>query len=268
MAKIFYAGDWAVLMGPMFAESPFNYEYKGIEIFNYGEWLVKALESDGQHQVHSVPAWDFYKMGPGEYEKILEEYDLLIFSDIEAKNFQLAPGFFDRQKMGRGILTFPDRTRLTVESVSQGKPVMFLGGWLSFSGEIGKGGWGRTRLKEILPVNCMAGDDLVESTEGFTPDVMAGEEDWFEDIDIRSFPPLLGYNQVTPVTGCKVRLSVRETGDPLLVTGQSGRGRTLAYMSDPAPHWGCNFVYWEDYNKFWIRCADYLLNGNSSGGSS
>ncbi len=204
MAKIFYTGDWAVLMGPMFAESPFNYEYKGIDIFNYGEWLVRALESDGRHQVKSIPAWDFYKMGPGEYERVIEEYDLLIFSDIEAKNFQLAPSFFDRNKMGKGVLTFPDRTRLTVEAVHNGKPAIFLGGWLSFSGEIGKGGWGRTRLREVLPVKCIGGDDLVESTEGFFAKPLKGQEKWVEDIDIGSFPPILGYNQVLPRDNCEI----------------------------------------------------------------
>jgi uncharacterized membrane protein len=259
MAKIFYTGDWAVLMGPMFAESPFNYEYKGIDIFNYGEWLVKALESDGRHQVRSVPAWDFYKLGPGAYEKILEEYDLLIFSDIEAKNFQLAPSFFDREKMGKGVLTFPDRTRLTVEAVKNGKPAMFLGGWLSFSGEIGKGGWGRTLLREILPVVCRQGDDLVESTEGFYPDWQAGQAGWIDQLDIGSFPPILGYNQVLPRENCEVVLRVKETGDPLLATGKFGQGMTLAYMSDPAPHWGCNFVYWKHYNQFWLKCIDLLL---------
>ena len=259
MAKIFYTGDWAVLMGPMFAESPFNYEYKGIDIFNYGKWLVKALESDGRHQVRSVPAWDFYKMGPGEYEKVLEEYDLLIFSDIEAKNFQLAPSFFNREKMGKGVLTFPDRTRLTVDAVLNGKPAMFLGGWLSFSGEIGKGGWGRTRMREILPVNCIPGDDLVESTEGFYADTGPGPAGWTNEIDFQSFPPILGYNQVLPKENCDIILSVKETGDPLLATGKFGRGRTLAYMSDPAPHWGCNFVYWKHYNEFWLKCVEILL---------
>ena len=259
MAKIFYTGDWAVLMGPMFAESPFNYEYKGIDIFNYGEWLVNALESDGRHQVKSVPAWDFYKLGPGEYEKILEEYDLLIFSDIEAKNFQLAPSFFDRGKMGKGVLTFPDRTRLTVKAVNNGKSAIFLGGWLSFSGEIGKGGWGRTRLREILPVTCLSGDDLVENTEGFYAETKPGQNKWFDGLDIDSFPPILGYNQVVPRDDCEIVLTVRDSGDPLLAAGRFGKGRTLAYMSDPAPHWGCNFVYWKHYNDFWLKCLDNLL---------
>ena len=261
MAKIYYTGDWAVLMGPMFAESPFNYEYKGTDIFNYGEWLVKALESGGKHKVTSVPSWDFYKMGPGGLERIIDEYDLLIFSDIEAKNFQLAPSFFDREKMGKGVLTFPDRARMVADAVRNGMPAMFLGGWLSFSGQIGKGGWGRSLLKEVLPVTCLQGDDLVESTEGYHAVAGDGQNLWADGPDLSSLPPLLGYNQVLPRKGCEIILSVKETGDPLLATGKFDKGRTLAYMSDPAPHWGCNFVYWKHYNEFWLHCADILLNG-------
>jgi hypothetical protein len=64
----------------VFAETPFNYAYKGLEMYNYGRWLKEALESSGQHQVNSVPTWEFYKLGPGEYERVLDEYDVLIFS--------------------------------------------------------------------------------------------------------------------------------------------------------------------------------------------
>ncbi len=259
MAKIFYVGDWAVLMGPVFAESPFNYEYKGIDIFNYGEWLMKALQSSGEHEVKSVPAWDFYKMGPGDYEKVLEDYDVVIFSDIEAKNFQLAPIFFDREKMGKGILTMPDRTRLTVDWVKSGKSVMFMGGWLSFSGEIGKGGWGRTRLREIIPVTCLEADDLVESTEGFYPVANDKWNEYFGAVKLSEMPPILGYNQTKERNGFDTIIRIKETGDPLLVYGEIEKGKVLAYMSDPAPHWGCNFVYWEHYNTFWIKCLELIL---------
>ena len=68
MAKIYYIGDWAVLTGPVFAETPFNYAYKGLDIFNYGKWLKDALESTGKHEVESVPTWVFYKLAPGEWE--------------------------------------------------------------------------------------------------------------------------------------------------------------------------------------------------------
>ena len=160
MARIYYVGDWALLLGPSFVESPFGCQQKGAEIFNYGRWLKDALESSGEHQVCSVPSWDFYRLAPGQYEAVLQEYDVIVFSDIEAKLFQLDPAFFDRSKFGRQPLVFPDRIRLTIEAVHAGKAVMFLGGWQSFNGEMGKGGWGRTRLQEILPVRCLDVEDL------------------------------------------------------------------------------------------------------------
>ena len=259
MTKIYYIGDWAVMCGPVFAETPFNYTYKGLELYNYGHWLKNALESSGEHQVTSAPTWEFYKLGPGEYEKILTEYDVIIFSDVEAKNFQLAPSFFDRQKFGTAVLTFPDRIRLTVEAVHAGKAVMFLGGWLSFTGEMGKGGWNRTRLREILPVNCLDYEDLVESTEGFTAQVTPAGRMQFAGLDFNTFPPILGYNKTLPRAGCDLLLTVKETGDPLAARGSFGRGQVLAYMSDPAPHWGCNFVFWEQYPDFWLNCLENIL---------
>jgi uncharacterized membrane protein len=188
----------------------------------------------------------------------LDEYDVLIYSDVEAKNFQLAPGFYDQASFGKEVITFPDRLRLTVEAVNGGTGAMFLGGWLSFSGELGRGGWKRTRLREILPVDCLDFEDLVESTEGFTVDAERSSGH-FEGLDLHSFPPILGYNETKPKEGCPVLLTVMETGDPLVATGRFGRGRTLAYTSDPAPHWGLNFVYWEHFAAFWLRCIDLVL---------
>ncbi len=259
MAKIYYAGDWAVLMGPMFAETPFNYTWKGTEIFNYGIWLKDALESSGEHQVTSVPSWDFYKLGPGEYEQLIDDYDVLIFSDVEARNFQLAPSFFDRSKFGHGELSFPDRVRLTVEAVKSGKAMMFLGGWLSFNGECGKGGWGRTGLAEILPVRCLEVEDLRESTEGYRAEPVDAGHPFFRNLDLREMPLVLGYNIVKPRDGCEVLARWLPAGDPLLATGKFGNGRVVAYTSDPAPHWGCNFVYWPHYNQFWLNTLDLLL---------
>ncbi len=37
-----------------------------------------------------------------------------------------------------------------MEAVQAGTHMMFLGGWLSFNGKQGKGGWGRTGLASIL----------------------------------------------------------------------------------------------------------------------
>ena len=259
MARIYYVGDWAVLLGPHFAETPFYHAPKGLEIFNYGTWLTNALQSSGEHQVTSVPAWDFYKLPPGGYEQILEEYDVLVFSDVDAKLFQLAPSFFDREKFGTKVLTFPDRIRLTVEAVRAGKGAMFLGGWYSFTGEIGKGGWGRTRLAELLPVRCLETEDLIESTEGYGAQATPAGDTLFSGIDLAAMPPILGYNRTLPREDAELLATVRETGDPLVASCEVGRGRCLAYMSDPAPHWGCNFVFWNRYADFWLRCLSRVL---------
>ncbi|MFG0264141.1 MAG: glutamine amidotransferase [Rhodopirellula sp. JB055] len=259
MAKVYYVGDWAVMLGPVFAETPFNYSHKGTEIFNYGKWLKAAIESTGEHEVTSVPTWDFYRLGPGELEQVLDEYDVLVFSDVEAKNFQLAPQFFDRSKFGKQPLTFPDRVRLTVEAVQAGTHAMFLGGWLSFNGEMGKGGWGRTGLKEILPVTCLDVEDLRESTEGFTGSTLTENHPILADVDLANIPPILGYNIVKPREDCEVLATWKGTDDPLMAVGQFGHGKVLAYTSDPAPHWGCNFVYWEDYQRFWAQAIDWLV---------
>ncbi len=44
MAKVYYVGDWAVQIGPIYAETSFNHSPKGLDFFNYGKWLVAAVE--------------------------------------------------------------------------------------------------------------------------------------------------------------------------------------------------------------------------------
>jgi len=261
MAKVYYIGDWAVQVGPVYAETPFNHSPKGLDFINYGKWLVAAVESSGRHSITSVPTWEFYNLPPGEYEKILEDYDIIVFSDVEAKNFQLHPQFFNRHLFGTKVMTFPDRVRLTVEAVQNGRHVMFLGGWLSFNGELGKGGWGRTQLREILPCECLQVEDLHENTEGFTMQANLVEHPILHGLDMGSMPPVLGYNIVRPRAGCTVVTNWRGDGHPAFSVGRFGRGRTLAYTSDPAPHWGCNFVFWKDYARLWTNVCDWLTKG-------
>ncbi|MFN7280472.1 MAG: glutamine amidotransferase, partial [bacterium] len=202
----------------------------------------------------------FYNnLGPGDYEQILADYDLTIFSDVDAKLFQLSPKFFDRSKFGKEILTFPDRIRLTVEHAHAGGRLMFLGGWYSFTGELGKGGWGRTRLAEILPVRCLDYEDLVETTEGFSMEITDEGKTLCPDLDLSGCPPILGYNKTHVLESSTVIARFKETGDPAIVIGQFGKGKVLVYTSDPSPHWGCNFVYWDGYPAFWQSLAKIVM---------
>ena len=190
---------------------------------------------------------------------MLADYDVVIFSDVEGKLFQLAPNFFDRSKFGDGVLTFPDRVRLTIEAVQAGKGLMLLGGWYSFTGEQGKGGWGRTLLKDAMPVVCLDHEDLVESTEGYHPVASDAGRQAFGDLDLTGCPPIMGYNQVGLKPGVEPLLTLAETGDPLLVSRPVGQGNVVCYTSDPAPHWACNLVFWPHYADFWLRCLNLAL---------
>jgi uncharacterized membrane protein len=259
--KIYYVGDWAVQLGPVYAETSFNHAPKGLDFINYGQWLVEALQSTGEFAVTSVPAWDFYNMAPGGYEQVLADHDVVIFSDVEAKNFQLHPQFFDRHLFGTKVLTFPDRAKLTVEAVKSGVHMMFLGGWLSFNGELGKGGWGRTPLREILPVECLDVEDLCESTEGFRAAAAEPTHPILRGVRLATMPPILGFNRVRPRKGCPVIARWKGEGDPAIAVGTFGKGRVLAYTSDPAPHWGCNFVFWKQYAALWSNAARWLVTG-------
>ena len=88
------------------------------------------------------------------------------------------------------------------------------------------------------------------------------DESFAKSLDFRNCPPILGYNRTIPKAGAEVLLRFQETGDPALAVMTEGAGRSLAYMSDPAPHWGLNFVYWDQYAKFWLNCVDLLVRPN------
>ena len=41
VANVYYVGDWALAIGPLYAESPFNCGHKGAEVFNDSTWRSK-----------------------------------------------------------------------------------------------------------------------------------------------------------------------------------------------------------------------------------
>jgi uncharacterized membrane protein len=123
---------------------------------------------------------------------------------------------------------------------------------------MGKGGWGRTPLAEILPVTCLAHEDLMESTEGYLPRVTKTGRVALRGISFKDCPPILGYNLTRARPGTQTLMEIGEDSAPLLATRKVGAGRVLAFMSDPAPHWGCNFVFWSQYAKFWQACVDLV----------
>lgn len=253
---VLYLGDWVFHLGPTFIETPFGTETKDADLHFYGERLTEALEHVAD--VTTLANWELYRLAPGKLEAFLEESASLIISDVEAKCFHLYPSFFDRSRRENRVVTFPDRLTLIKEWIRDGGGLMMLGGWLSFSGVQGKSGWGRCTLTDALPVDCLVTEDLVESSAGFTPEVLQPEHPAVKGLPWDQFPPIFGYNEVSANAAGEVLVRVKETGHPLVVAGAYGKGRILTYMSDPAPHWGINFELWEGYDAFWQQSLNWV----------
>ncbi len=254
---VWYMGDWVFLMGPTFCETPFNTsETKNCELRFYGQRLSEAFQHVAE--VTCTTNWDLYRLPPGKLEEYLARSAAAVVSDVEAKCFHLYPAFFDSARVNREVVTFPDRLEALKKWVHGGGGLMMLGGWLSFSGAKETGGWRRTCMAEALPVECLMGEDLVESSAGYTAEVVLPDHPLAKGLPWAKFPPIFGYNELVPKPGAEVVVRVKETGHPLVVAGRYGAGRVFIYSSDPAPHWGINFELWEGYDAFWQQALVWV----------
>lgn len=167
--------------------------------------------------------------------------------------FNAAPRFFTRAKWGDKPVTFPDRFDLIKDWIYRGGHFHMNGGWYSFTGELGKGGWRRSRLHNVFPVECLEHDDLIESTDGYEVKTNFPNDPIVKGIDWSNIPPLLGFNEVKRREDSKVLVEIRneDTWHPLLAVREYGKGKVSAWMTGASPHWGINFMKWNEYNKFW-----------------
>ncbi len=257
---ILYLGDWVFHVGPTFIETPFGTETKDADLHFYGQRLTEALEEKAD--VTPLANWEIYRLEPGGLENYLDSSQCLIISDVEAKCFHLFPSFFDRARRENRIMTFPDRLNIIKEWIHNGGGLMMLGGWLSFSGVQSRSGWGRSVLQQALPVECLPGEDLVESSAGFTVEIMEPEHPLIKGLNWNDFPPIFGYNEVKEKVEGNVLVRIKETGHPLIVAGEYGKGRVFIFTSDPAPHWGINFELWKDYDRFWQQAFEWVKKKN------
>lgn len=157
----------------------------------------------------------------------LDEYDVIIISDIGSNSFLLTPETWKQGKRSENSL------RALVEWTRRGGGLMMAGGYLSFQGINAAANFARTPLAEALPVRMLAGDDRVESPEGSAiavADTSHPLGNLFSDA-----PDLLGYNEVELAEGASLVATVGS--HPLLTTQQFGAGRSLAWTSDIGPHW-------------------------------
>lgn len=226
---------------------------KGFSAYTSGSYdegqteFVAALESRGWTVDH-IPNHLATERFPWTAED-LAPYDVVILSDIGADTLHLHPDAFVR---GRRT---PNRLAEVARFVHGGGGMLMVGGYMSFSGFEGKARFHGTHVERILPVRMLGYDDRAETPEGVSPTIRAPDHAILRGLP-SDWPHFLGYNRLVP-DGGDVVLAFEE--DPLLVVGRHGAGRTAAFSSDCAPHWGSpEFVAWEGYAPFWDRLASWL----------
>lgn len=225
---------------------------KGYDSFNstkYEEgatYLLDCLRRDGI-DVTYMPSHEVQVRFPSTLEE-LQVYDAIVISDIGANTFLLRnPTFYEMQIV-------PNSLELIRSYVHSGGGLLMIGGYLSFMGIEGKANYKNSPLAEVLPVEMMDKDDRVEMPQGFSPEIV---ETHAITEGLGEWPPLLGYNRLKAKSGSTELMKQQE--DAILVLGEYGNGKTAAYASDCAPHWGSvQFVEWKHYSVFWSRLVNYL----------
>ena len=188
--------------------------------------LRAALEAGGfevDYMPNHVAATDF----PDTVEA-LHEHAAVILSDIGSNTLLLHPETFGRS------VPRPDRLAAIRGYVEGGGGLVMVGGYLTFAGIEGKARWAGTPVEEALPVTMLTSDDRVEAPAGATPSVRRPEHPIVAGLPA-DWPDLLGYNRVTPKVDTDVVVVVGD--DPLIVAGQCGSGRSVAFPWDCSSKW-------------------------------
>ena len=247
MSKILIAGEsW----------TSHTIHIKGFDTFTtsvYEEgvkWLKEALEK-ANHQVTFIPNHHASEKFP-KTKKEISEYDVVILSDIGSNTLLLPSATFSRSEKT------PNRCKLIKEYVENGGGFCMIGGYMSFTGIDAKTRYGETEVKDILPVDLLKYDDRVERPEGIVPKIVVKHE-IFEGIE-GEFPFFLGYNK-TLSDNTKGEVIALIDEDPFIATGKFGKGKSVAFTSDCAPHWGSKeFVEWKYYDKLWQNIIKWLIS--------
>ncbi|MGP8312297.1 glutamine amidotransferase [Enterocloster aldenensis] len=233
-------------------------EAKGFDIFtadSYGtgtEYIKKALDTD-EIEFHHIPCHLVDQLFPENVNKLLE-YDVVMISDVGANTFLLPVETFLQCKKT------PNKLQMIKEYVLNGGGFCMIGGYLSFMGIEGKGRYNDTPVEDIMPVRFLKHDDRVEHPEGLEISIDASLHEILEGMP-EKITGILGYNRAIPKESCQVIAYVDK--DPFIAVGEFGKGRSVAYTTDCAPHWSAaEFCGTDSYRRLWRNIVMWLCNGN------
>jgi uncharacterized membrane protein len=242
--RVLFAGEtWLTL----------QLDIKGFDTFpmgaygDFGQGFMDAMAKLPDFEVVRMPNHVAFSSFPSSVQE-LKEFDAVFLSDIGSNTLELYP---DLYKVPMG----PNRLKVLRDYVKQGGALVMGGGWASFSGEMGKARYHGSAVEEALPVKINQWDDRVETPEGVTPCITKPQHEIFTDIS-EKWPLFLGYNRVEVKEQAELLAEIN--GDPFVATWNFGDGRSMAFMSDPCPHWGTAFVKWEHYARFWRQALIWL----------
>jgi uncharacterized membrane protein len=214
-----------------------------------GRFLRSALERNNIQVVH-IPTMNAAREFPETIDELVQ-YECIIFSDVGSSTILLHPEVFTRSRPR------PNRLKLIKEYVlEKGGGFLMIGGYLSFQGLNGIAKYKNTPIEEILPVEILPYDDRIEVPEGFNPRIINRQHPITKGFP-ETMPTLLGYNKTLPKKG--IDILIEFNGDPILAVAEIGKGRTAAFTSDCAPHWGTSeFLEWQYYDKLWTNIVNWL----------
>ncbi len=223
--------------------------YDTFESTKYEEgatYLLESLKESGV-KIDYMPSHEVQMRFPQDL-KTLEQYDSIVISDIGSNTFLLQNSTFYNMKI------VPNALELIRQYVESGGGLLMIGGYLSFMGIEGKANYKNTVLAEVLPIKMLDRDDRVEKPEGVSPETILEHK---ITTDIGEWPIFLGYNRFSAKEDATTIVKVGD--DPFLVVGEYGKGKTAAFASDCAPHWGSTeFVEWDQYTPFWVRLLEQI----------
>jgi len=186
----------------------------------------------------------------------LAQYDLLILDELQ----QSRP-------------LSPEQMQKIKQYVENGGSFLMFGGWYSCQGHNAEnnGLYHDTPIESIVPVTFSSewdtyvpegsGVGAERITKPFKLQCADEEHPIAQGIDWQSIPLILGYNRCESVNENGEILAVNEnTGDPILVIGEYGRGKVAIFLTAYSRGWAADLKEWDSFNLLWNNIIQWLVS--------